>query len=225
MFVHFCCCLRFEHPSLKCNGIVPKFLQWKCANDQCANCGSDSVDILLCPILNDHSCRTNCNEWHHAPRPAVSSSGAQTTQLELGSFRHTIHETLTKIHAHLPIVIQHQAELRQKHYSLKLEASHSDPTTIVFCSNFGATLDLMAKETDDFSVDDHATARILRAACGQKDVEHGAIDHDNNQSLAKTKRISQVDRWIAFVDTLSKGKKNDHCTHYAFMKHTNEHHE
>ena len=100
--------------------------------------------------------------------------------------------------------------------------SRSDPTTIPFSSDFGATLDLMAKEADDHSVNDHAAVCIACATCGWKDVEHDAIDPDNNQSLTKTKRISKVDRWIAFINTLSKGKKNDHCTCNAFMKCTNE---
>ena len=41
-------------------------------------------------------------------------------------------------------------------------------------------------------------------------------------NLLKTTTVSQCNRWIAFIDTLSKGKKNDHVTYNSFLKYINK---
>ena len=83
----------------------------------------------------------------------------------------------------------------------------SDPsTTIVFCTDFGATLDLHAKETDNCSQNHHAAVCILYVIYDWRLVEYEMLD-DLNNNVSTTKIVSRCDRWISFIDMISKGKK------------------
>ena len=43
------------------------------------------------------------------------------------------------------------------------------------------------------------------------------INDENGTELTKNKIISKCDQWIGFIDTLSKGKKNDYVTHHTLL--------
>ena len=83
----------------------------------------------------------------------------------------------------------------------------SDPsTTVVFCTNFGATLYLHAKDTDNCSENHYANAYILHVIYSCISVECDMLD-DSNNNITKTQIVSRCGRWISFIDTISKGKK------------------
>ena len=90
------CYDRVNYPLLICNNMIPKFLPQNYANGQCPKCGPLTIDLLSCPVLNSHKQLINYNKQYHAPQSGINSSGAQNTQLELGSFRYTINTILTK---------------------------------------------------------------------------------------------------------------------------------
>ena len=77
---------------------------------------------------------------------------------------------------------------------------------MVFAADFGATLDLMAKETDNCSQNNHAAVCFTCVMCNWLEIEYDEHDQNNNM-LANKKTMSTCDRWIAFIDTLEKGKK------------------
>ena len=136
-FIYFSCCPRMPHPNLKCEDFIPTFLDWKCANGCCDDCGPDTLGLFDCPILNQQTRIMPCNEWHLAPRPG------STTQLDLGSFKHTIPIILQKLHSALGEAIKHQANLRWKAHCFRLDCTLSNPTTtLLVATDFGASLDL-----------------------------------------------------------------------------------
>ena len=210
-FIYFACCQRVPHPSLKCEDYTPSFIQWDCANGICSKCGPNSLDLSSCPVLNDHPNLIKCNEWHLAPRPG------STTQLELGSFEYPLHIIIDKLHAALSDAIYHQANLRWKSHAFELDCTLSDPTTtLLVATDFGASLDLQAIEKDNCATDNHAAVCIMYVLKDWKSVEYNENSNDGIV-LTKKKIISNCDRWIGFIDTLSKGKKNDYTTHHAFL--------
>ena len=81
----------------------------------------------------------------------------------------------------MKIAINHQARLRWKAHVLKLDVKHSKPyATLTICADLGATLDLFAREKDDYSVSDYAAVYVIFFKCGWKEVEHLTKDKDNN---------------------------------------------
>ena len=87
-----------------------------------------------------------------------------------------------------------------------MDVNLSNPTTtMVFSSDFGAALDLIAKETDNCSQNNRAAVCIAHVTHNCRNIE--CDEHDqNNNALATKKPISKCDRWIGFIGTLEKGK-------------------
>ena len=83
----------------------------------------------------------------------------------------------------------------------------------VISTDFGATLDLRAAETDNCSVDNHAVVDIFFITYDWKPVKYNRKDGSVDETI-----ISTTDKWIFFADTLSRGKKNDHVCHNACLK-------
>ena len=92
-----------------------------------------------------------------------------------------------------------------------------------FCADFGASLDLQAREKDNFVTDNHAVACMFCVTRGWKEVDFDTMD-ENNQPLSKKTIIIQCHLWVAFVDSAPKVKKNDHAKHSSFMQHAMKHH-
>lgn len=211
-FTHFSTCPKVPHPSLVCEDCMPSFIPWDCANSKCQSCGPDRLELLSCPIFNNESSPIPTNEWHLAPQPG------DKTQLELDSFKCALPAVIAKPHSSLSKAINHQAHLRWKLHCLKLDSEQSNPNnTLVFCADFGATLDLSAAETDNCSVANHAAVCAFYFLHDWEDVSHDEIN-DDKEMLTKTKRVSECDRWISFISTQSKGKKNDHVAHNAILE-------
>ena len=73
---------------------------------------------------------------------------------------------LTKIREHLPLAINHQENLRWKTHCLNRDVNLSNPaTTMVFAADFGAALDLLAKETDNCNQNNHAAVCVTCVVC------------------------------------------------------------
>ena len=88
---------------------------------------------------------------------------------------------------------------------------------MVIATDFGATLDSRTMEKDNCSVNNHAAFCVMHSLHDWKDIKHEIIERNGN--MLSKKNISKCGRWINFVDTSSRGKKNDHVVHDAFLNH------
>ena len=152
---------------------MPKFIEWSCDRGTCSSCGPQTPEIISCPVLNSENKIVKVNEWYLAPRPG------EKPQLELGIFENSLSETLSKLENKLKIAINHQAHLHWKAHVLKLDVECSKPaTTLTICTDFGATLDLFAREKYNYSVNNHAVVYVICVKYGWKEVEYLTKDKD-----------------------------------------------
>ena len=91
-----------------------------------------------------------------------------------------------------------------------------DDTALIF-TDFSATDDLRAAQTDNSSEDAHMTIAIYVVLHSSREVQ---VDTANG---AQTKWINDCDVWYCVGPTISKGKKNDHVYHNACLDHLLEH--
>ena len=110
-----------------------------------------------------------------------------------------------------------QYEWRNKMIHRDHTMPNSDMHCVIF-TDFGETLDLIATEKDNSSVNNHAVIFIFfvcsnwRVATFKKQVE-------GSEDVFDKTILNDCDIWIFFGDTLSKGKKNDHIFHNACTTH------
>eukprot|EP00957_Ditylum_brightwellii_P039044 2950912-Ditylum_brightwellii.AAC.1 len=76
--------------------------------------------------------------------------------------------------------------------------SHAD-THRVFCTYFGATLDLRASETDNCSVDNHAILCIFFVLTNWREVQYEKETGEIGETV-----VNDSDKWLFFGDTLSR---------------------
>jgi hypothetical protein len=94
----------------------------------------------------------------------------------------------------------------------------SDPNIHrVICTDFGATLDLMAAEKDNCSINNHAVICICLVSYDWRKVKFKK-EGENGSLIDDETIINECDKWIFFGDTIEKGKKNDYVTHDAVLK-------
>ena len=105
------CCEIAPHPRLECDGITSKIMKWDLAHGRFSDWSPSKIDILACPVLNNHRRIIYYIEWHNAPRPWFISSTMKNYQLDFGSFKQETKEAI-KMNDHLPEDIGHQTELR-----------------------------------------------------------------------------------------------------------------
>jgi hypothetical protein len=161
------CCPKEAHPKLVCgvgsSAYTPSFIKWECAFGTCINCGIETkMRFSECNILKNCDSEVNVMEWVLAPRQGVDKKGRQNTQLELGMRKQKVSEVVSKFKHQLVQTIKHMCEHKWKSHCLKLDMTMSNPlTSRVFCTDFGATLDLSAIEKDNSSVNSHAVVCIF----------------------------------------------------------------
>lgn len=130
-----------------------------------------------------------------------------------------------KFNDYLPTAILHQAHLKWKNQCLKIDSNESNPeTTILICTDFGASFDLQVNKKDNCATNHHAVVCSFYCLRNWKEVSYDAVDKDGN-SLTKKCKVSQCDRWIAFLDPIACRKKNNHIAHNHFLHHIMNHYE
>jgi hypothetical protein len=80
-------------------------------------------------------------------------------------------------------------------------------------ANFSATCDLRAAKLDNCSQDAHAVLATCVACHSPRFV---TVQQEEGDDVRHP--INDCDAWCFFGDTFSKGKKNDHIFHNAFLK-------
>ena len=74
----------------------------------------------------------------------------------MGSLEYSAKIIIEKIRDHLPAAILHQSQLRWKSHAFELDYDISPNSNMVISTDFGASLDLQAKEKDDYAAFNHA---------------------------------------------------------------------
>ena len=95
---------------------------------------------------------------------------------------------------------------------------------MVIYADFGASLDLQAREKDNCATNHHAVICITCCLHGWKEVSYDRLSKDGNMLTEKC-AVSECDRWIVFADSMTRGKKNDHIAHHHFLRHMMDQHE
>ena len=220
-FIESCCCAKVPHPHLECGAgsskRIPKFIPWDCIYGRCNNCGINKKHKLdQCDVIKSNSTNINLLEWKDVPRQGKKKNGEPNTQLELSHTMLPVNEVFEKMINHFEVCRQHVGEKEWKSHVKKIDSimSHPDKTRVI-CTDFGATLDLRAKETDNSSVDNHAVVCIFFVLTEWRTVEFLNTKTNTTDETI----VNNCDKWIVFGDTLSRGKKNDHVFHNACLAH------
>ena len=79
----------------------------------------------------------------------------------------------------------------------------------VILNDFGAILDLRATKIDNSSVNNHYVMYIFFMACNWRRITYINKETRTNDETV----INDCDKWVFFIDTISKGKNNDHVFH------------
>jgi len=167
-FVESTCCEKMEHPQLSygagSSARIPKLVKWNCVKNVCTDCGiENNLEISACNILGECNIEIDVLEWVHAERQGINKqTGKANTQLELGQSKLPVKEVIKKLIAQLTVVREHQAQYEWRNLMRKVDHTMGDSSLHrVICTDFGATLDLMAVEKDNSLVNNHAVICIF----------------------------------------------------------------
>jgi len=188
------CCDRKTLQHLSIEGKDPTFLQWDCVVDDdeknlCQECGvKKKLGVTDCDIWSNCCQEIDVMEWIEAPRQGMTN-GKQNTQLELGQRRHPVKEVINRFVEQLNTCRLHLAELEWKRWMMKrdLLMSNSDTHRII-CTDFGASLDLKASETDNSSVDHHAVVAIFFVVIDWRVVKYRKENGEMGEKIITTWR-------------------------------------
>lgn len=227
------CCKSVEQPMLYCEevgtGRIPKLIPWACTHgtveggNQCTICGVDKIlKVKECPALSNCDIPIPVMEWTLAPRAGTKKSGTdkgkQNTQIEL-----------TPRSVPMKLVVFHflnQLKKCRSHYNEKewlnltrtIDIASFSKDEIVILTDFSATCDLRAAQTDNSSQDAHAVLAIFAVLHSRREVK-GKDEKD----IVVTRMVNDCDVWHFFGETISKGKKNDHVFHNVCLEEIVQH--
>ena len=125
------CCQRSKKEYL-CVGVGltkkdPSFLNWKCVNDACNECGVErKLGMTKCSIWKECTSEINVLEWVHAIRQGARN-GKQNTQLEVQNRRYKVNKVIKKLEDSLQICQKHQAAYEWKTWMRQIDVQMSNP--------------------------------------------------------------------------------------------------
>ena len=112
-------------------------------------------------------------EWNYADRKGTNSRGKQNKQFELTSVNLPVRDVFLRLINSLTTTRVHMAKYEWHNLMRKIDLQHSDPFwTMVFCTDFAATLDLRASENDNCPVNNHAVVCIIIATYNWRKVKY-----------------------------------------------------
>ena len=199
------CCQKVQQPLLKQGAgtyeKTPALIPWECANSTCSSCGVEKkFKISKCKILNEQMAVVDCLEWIDAPRQGHKKNGKQNTQIELGLSKLTVKSIVQKFIDQLIECRLHQAQYEWRNTMRQIDLTMLDPDKFrVTCTDVGATLDLMAAEKDNSSVNNHAVICILFVIYNWRKVE--MVKKVNGKEVKDETIVNDCDKWIIFGDT------------------------
>ena len=130
-----------------------------------------------------------------------------------------VKEVVQKLTLQLNTMRVHIAQYEWRNQMIRRDhtMSNSDMHCILF-TDFGATLDLMAVEKENSSVNNYAVICNF-FACSNWRVATFKKQVEGSEDLIDKTIVNDCDRWIFFGDTLSKRKKSDHIFHSLYNSH------
>ena len=109
----------------------------------------------------------------------------------------------------------HVAQYEWKDLCRKIDLTMSNPELVrVICTDFAATLDLLAAAKENSSVNNHAVCAIFLVNYNWRKVKFKTDEGTWDEAI-----VSDCDKWVFFGASMSKGKKNDHVYHNACLDH------
>jgi hypothetical protein len=184
------------------------------AGQDCEDCGVEKLlRISECPALRDCQIPIPVWEWKLAPRAGVNKQGKQNQQMELTEGKESVNLVLLRFIRQLELCRKHHAEMEWLRITRKADIGTFGPSELLIFTDFSATMDLRASQTDNSSVDAHAALQIFVVLHSPRVVK---VSDDNG--VEHEKRVHECDVWYFFGSTISKGKKNDHVFHNACLE-------
>lgn len=224
-FVDRACCDQVSHPHLSigiCSSEwTSKLLKWDWANNTaCISCGVEkNYGISKCEILSKSTAQFNALEWVLAEQPGVNKTYKKNTQLELGLCILPVREVVKKLITQLYFARVHQCQYEWRNQMMRIDLTISNPDLYyILYTDFGATLDLMALEKDNSSVNNHPVICTSFLCSNWRWASLNIQDEDGEDILDKI-ILNDYDMWICFGDTQSKCKNNDHIFYNACLTH------
>jgi hypothetical protein len=153
-------------------------------------------------------------EWRRGARSEVAE-GEQRTQIELLESNEPVpvKEVILRLKAQLELCRKHYGASQWINMSRKIDTEDIPNIEIRICTDFSATGDLRASETDNCSEDSHLVIAVYVVLHTVRTVQVANI----------SKKLNDCDVWYFLGSTLSKGKKNDHVFHNACLDSLIEH--
>ena len=89
-----------------------------------------------------------------------------------------------------------------------------DETTRVYCTDFGATLDLMSSEKDNLSINNHAVICIFMVVHNWRTVKFKRKGKEGENDIDDETIVNDCDRWIFLEILYQKEKKRSYISWY-----------
>jgi hypothetical protein len=179
------CCKAEEQPSLCLEigqGKPPKMIPWKCthglpvacqecdtAPDDCShrqtqlcnNCGVHALKMMDCEAVVNCDKVVQVMEWKLAPRAGYNKKGEQNTQLEVTEGNEKVSTILIRLLESLAAARKHYNELQWSRIVRNIQIDTLQDDELFILTDFSATMDLKARQTDTCSQDAHAVLDVL----------------------------------------------------------------
>jgi phage tail protein X len=214
------CCPAREEPTLCCEigDKPPLMIPWECTHSaedgtKCKECGvQEKLQILHgCPVLAECDEEVTVMIWGLGERSGTSKSGEQNTQIELKQCRMKLSDVVKKLLEQLELCRVHYNESRWLSLAKLINTRTLQMLRLLIFTDFSASMDLRAGETDNSSVDRHAVLAIYIVLHSKR-----VVTVEKDGKLVKH-TLYDCDVWHFFAESMSKGKKNDHITHNACL--------
>ena len=113
--------------------------------------------------------------------------------------------------AKLEVARLHQAQYEWRDTMRKIDLTMSNPNTHrIFCTDFGATLDLMGAEKDNSSVNNHAIVDIFFVAHSWWVVPYKKLNGEGSDICDRT-IVNDCDEWIFLEVHIQKERRMIMC--------------
>ena len=211
-FLRQACCCKIAHPDLQVEGDkeVPMMTPWACGASECQECGIDTkLEIMKCPRLAGLEEKVKVTIWEDAPRDGGRS------QKEPVQKKIPFSEFLLQFRNHSKKALEHMVEAEWAARAMSNKLKTFEEEEIVIYTDFSATPNLEAIDTDNSSVANHMILDIFVVCHSPRMVD--VFNEDG--TLHSTIRVTDCTYWAIVGPTDGYGKKNDHVLHNHALDH------
>eukprot|EP00979_Chaetoceros_neogracilis_P013978 scaffold4283_cov133-Chaetoceros_neogracile.AAC.1 len=176
-------------------------------------------------IVSDHKCSNGeptklvgektykCRVW-----VTVKIQNSTSKQQELHELNLTWRQLHYRMEQHLKVARLHYVEKKRNSWAMKLLKTNGDPKKMcTILTDFAATVNLRADQTDNASVDGHAVLQVFMKYFGWKKVPYDGLD-DEGDGIEKEHVLSRCESLQFIGPTKGKGKHSDHTFHRTCLR-------